>query len=37
MELGLKSSQPYRKSARIVGETMGNTILTGMLPSMMPW
>jgi len=23
MELGLKSSQPYRKSARIVGETMG--------------
>jgi len=23
MELGLKSNQPYRKSARIVGETMG--------------
>ena len=34
-ELGLNADKPHRKSARIVGDAMGNIILTVIPPSMM--
>ncbi len=36
-ELGIRYDRPYRKSARIVGDTMGNTIPTATAPSMRRW
>ena len=33
-ELGIKFDKPYRKSARIVGDTMGKYHLTATVPSM---
>ena len=36
-ELGIRYDRPYRKCARIVGDTMGNTTRTGTAPSMRRW
>ena len=36
-ELGIRYDRPYRKSARIVGDTMGKFIHMATVPSMMPW
>ena len=36
-ELHLDHDKPHRKSARIVGDTMGNTTPTATAPSMRPW
>ena len=36
-ELGIRYDRPYRKSARIVGDTMGNIIPTATVPSMRHW
>ena len=36
-ELGMYCDRPFKKSARIVGEVMGNTIRTATLPSMKQW
>ena len=36
-ELGITPDKPYRKSARIVGDALGNIIPMGILRSMMPW
>lgn len=37
LELGLSPDKPHRKSARIVGDCLGNTIPTGILPYTKPW
>ena len=36
-ELGLRFDRPHRKSARIVGDTMGNIIHMETVPSTMHW
>ena len=36
-DLGVKSSSAHKKSARIVGEVMGNTIHMVIQPFMTPW
>lgn len=36
-QLGIRYNQPYRKSARIVGDTMVNIIHMVTVPSMIPW
>ena len=35
-ELGIRYDRPYRKCARIVGDTMGKYHHMGTVPSMMP-
>lgn len=35
--LGITPDKPHKKSARIVGEVMGNTTLMVTVPSTMPW
>ena len=37
LDLGVLSNRAYKKSARIVGEVLGNTIHTVILLFMMPW
>ncbi len=37
MELGNTSDKPYKKSARIVGEVLGNIIRMEILPCMLQW
>ena len=36
-ELGIRYDKPYRKCARIVGDTMVNITRMGTAPSMMHW
>lgn len=36
-ELGIRYDRPYRKSARIVGDTIGNITPTATVPSMRHW